>query len=184
MNKAVVIFESKYGSTRRYAQWIATELSCPIFERKEFHPQDFSNYKVIIYGGGLYAGGVNGIKLITDNWKLLSDKKVILFTCGIANPEKPENVLNIREALAKALSSEILEQIQIFHLRGSLDYSRLSLMHRAMMTMLHRMLLKKERDTLTEEDKQLLDTYGKYIDFTVHESIYPLTEYAKSISIS
>ena len=30
-----------------------------------FKPEDFTNYDVVIYGGGLYAGGVSGIKLLT-----------------------------------------------------------------------------------------------------------------------
>ena len=53
MNNTVVIYESKYGSTKSYAQWIAEELSCPLFERKKFNPKDFEKYEVIIYGGGL-----------------------------------------------------------------------------------------------------------------------------------
>lgn len=178
MNKTVVIYESKYGSTRRYAQWIAKELGCPLFERKKFYPQDFTKYEVIIYGGGLYAGGVSGIKLITKNRKLLSAKKVILFTCGIANPEDPDNVSAIRKSLAKILSPEMLEHIRIFHLRGAIDYSRLNLIHRSMMSMLRRMLLKKDAGSLREEDRQLLETYGKFVDFTDRKSIHPLIEYA------
>jgi len=86
MRKIVVIYESKYGSTRCYAQWIAEELTCSLFERKDFNPKDFTKYDVIIYGGGLYAGGVSGIKFITQNWKLLKNKQVVLYTCGLADP--------------------------------------------------------------------------------------------------
>ena len=102
MKKTVVIYESKYGSTRCYAQWIAEELTCSLFERKEFNPQDFTKYDVIIYGGGLYAGGVSGIKLITQNWKLLKNKQVVLFTCGLADPEDSGNVSAIRNSLTKS----------------------------------------------------------------------------------
>ncbi len=123
MNNVVVIFESKYGSTKRYAEWIAEALFCPVFERKTFKPQNFANYKVIIYGGGLYAGGVNGIRLITQNRNILSDKKVILFTCGIANPEDPDNITNIRKSLSKVLSSEMLKHICLFHFRGGISDS-------------------------------------------------------------
>ena len=91
MDKIVVIYESKYGYTRRYAEWIAEALSCPVFERKQFRSRDFSQYEAIIYGGGLYAGGVSGIKMLAQNWHLLSGKKVILFTCGLADPNKPDS---------------------------------------------------------------------------------------------
>lgn len=181
MDKMVVIFESKYGFTERYAQWIAEALSCPVFERKKLHPQDLVHYDTILYGGGLYAGGVSGIKLITQNWQLLCRKHVILFTCGIADPADPANVHHIRESLSKILSAQMLEQLHIFHLRGGMDYSRLGLVHKSMMSMLRKMLLKKEEQGLGPEEKLLLETYGKYIDFTDRESIQPLVACALSL---
>lgn len=174
MDKTVVIFESKYGATRQYARWIAEALSCPLFERRAFRPRDLAQYETIIYGGGLYAGSVNGIKFLTKNWDLISGKRVVLFTCGLADPSDPENVSTIRNALSKALPPEIIEQIQLFHLRGSINYSALSLVHKFMMAMLRKMLLKKDPLSLRKEDKLLLDTYGKYVDFTAQESIQPL----------
>lgn len=174
MSKMVVIYESRYGSTKRYAEWIAQALSCPLFERKKFHPEDLSQYEIIIYGGGLYAGGVSGIKLITQNWDILSGKKTVLFTCGIADPKDPDNISAIRTSLGKVLSKEMQEHLLIFHLRGRLDYSGLNLIHRSMMSMLRKMLLKKDTHTLRDEDRLLLDTYGKCIDFTDPKSIQPL----------
>lgn len=179
MEKTVVIYGSKYGSTRRYAHWIAEELSCPLFNIKEFHPQDLSNYGTIICGGGLYAGSVNGVKLIAKNWDRLSGKKVILFTCGLADPDDPSNVSNIRTALEKSLSAEILSHIHLFHLQGSLDYSRLNLTHKIMMAMLRRMLLKKDPHTLNREEEQILNTYGGSIDLTDRKSLQPLLSFLR-----
>ncbi|GLC82104.1 hypothetical protein [Lacrimispora brassicae] len=34
MNKIAVVFQSKYGATRNYAQWIAKELPCDLLEGK------------------------------------------------------------------------------------------------------------------------------------------------------
>ncbi len=182
MNNIVVIFESKYGSTRRYARWISEALSCPCFERKTFHPQDFEKYDIIIYGGGLYAGGVSGIKLITKNWNTLSGKKVILFTCGLADPGNPANVSHIREGLSKVLSEEMLDTISFFHFQGGIDYRKLNFIHKSMMSMLRRMLLKKDSSNLSNEDRQLLDTYGKKIDFTDMNMIQPLVTYVQSLT--
>lgn len=177
MDKTVVIFESKYGFTERYAEWIADALSCPLFEKKNFHPQELTHYNTVIYGGGLYAGGVSGIKLLTRNWQLLRGKQVILFTCGLADPSKPENVRHIREALAKTLSPEMMDMLHIFHFQGGIAYSRLSFLHKSMMGMLRKMLLKKNPQVLDEESRLLLKTYGQNLDFTVPESIQPLIAY-------
>ncbi len=182
MEKTVVLYESKYGFTKCYALWIAEALSCPAFSRKEFSPGKFADYDTIIFGGGLYAGGVGGIRLLTDHWQMISQKKVILFTCGLADPREPANVKHIRENLEKILTPEMYRKIHLFHLRGGIDYSRLSMIHKSMMAMLRRMLLKKDPQELTSEDQQLLATYGQQLDFTDRASIDRLVQYVQKIN--
>ena len=179
MNNTIVIYESKYGHTARYANWIAESLSCPLLERKKVTSSDLKNADTIIYGGGLYAGGVNGIKLLTENWNLICNKKIAVFTCGLASPKEPANVAHIREAIAQVLSADMLEKITLFHLRGGIDYSRLNFVHKSMMAMMRKMLLKKSDDELTLEDRQLLDTYGDVVDFCDKESIEELVEWGR-----
>ncbi len=104
-------------------------------------------------------------------------KKVLLFTCGLADPDNPDNISNIRSSVEKAFSGKIPEQIRLFHLRGGMDYSRLTFVHRSMMSMLRKMLLKKEDRERSWEDRQILETYGQCLDFTDRESIRPLVEY-------
>ena len=48
------------------------------------------------------------------------------------------------------------------------------------MAMLRKMLLKKNESDLNSEDKQLLETYGKAVDFTDRESIQPLVDFVLS----
>ena len=180
MDKTVIIYESKYGSTRRYAEWLSKALSCPIFENQSFSAKNFAEYENIIYGGGLYAGGVSGIRLLTKNWNLLSGKKVILFTCGLSDPSEPANVSHIREALSLALPDEMMKSMVLFHLRGGINYAKLSIVHKFMMSMLRRMLQKKDPSELTSEDKQLLETYGKEIDFTDRTTLQPIIDYISS----
>ena len=35
MNKAIVLYQSKYGATRKYAEWIAEALGCSAVETKK-----------------------------------------------------------------------------------------------------------------------------------------------------
>ncbi len=182
MNNTIMIFESKYGSTEKYAKWIAEELSCPLMEVKSCKPADIEGFNTIIYGGGLYAGGVSGIKLLIKNCELLADKNVIIFTCGLADPDDPENVSHIRKALSNVLPVGLRQRVHLFHFRGGIDYSRLSIVHRAMMSMLRKALLKKDEKDLRQEDRYLLDTYGKRVDFTDRRAILPLVELVRELS--
>ena len=63
--KTAVIFKSKYGSTRKYAQWIAADLQADLFAADKIKVRDLAPYQTIVYGGYLYAGSIAGIKLLT-----------------------------------------------------------------------------------------------------------------------
>ncbi|BBF45110.1 hypothetical protein lbkm_3869 [Lachnospiraceae bacterium KM106-2] len=180
LDNIAVIYESKYGATRKYAEWIAQELACDFYERKTVKVRDLDVYDTIIYGGGLYAGGVSGIDLITKNFSLLKNKNLILFTCGLADPTDQQNTDHIKESLKKVLTTEMQEKIKVFHLRGAIDYSKLNLVHKAMMAMLHKVMKKKDYDSLRQEDKDMLATYGKVVDFTDKETIQPIIDYVTS----
>lgn len=179
MNKTAVVYQSKYGSTKKYAQWISEELSCDLFEGKSIKEAQLVSYDTIIYGGGLYAGGVSGFDLITKSFDDLKGKNLILFTCGLADPSNIENTNHIRESLDKVFTAQMQSTIKVFHLRGGIDYSKLSIVHKAMMAMLHKMIVKKDYDSLNEEDKQMLDTYGKIVDFTDKNTIVPIITYVQ-----
>ena len=75
---AIVIYKSKYGSTRTYAEWIAEDLGCKAVDAKGVKADDLLQYDTIIYGGGLYAEVINGITLLTKNLEKLKDKKKAL----------------------------------------------------------------------------------------------------------
>jgi menaquinone-dependent protoporphyrinogen IX oxidase len=178
MKKCVVVYESKYGTTKRYAEWIAEDLGADLFERKAISAEALTGYDVIIYGGGLYAGGVSGLPFIIKNFDKIKDKRALLFTCGLGDPNVSKNVESIQKGLAKVLSPEMQQTVDVFHLRGGVDYSKLSLIHKSMMSMVHKAVVRKDPDTRTQEDIEMLETYGKSVDFTDRSSIKPLVDSA------
>jgi len=52
-----------------------------------------------------------------------------------------------------------------------------------MMSMMNRMLKKKDPETLKEEERQMLDTYGGKVDFTDRHSIQPIIDHIKELDI-
>ena len=180
--RILVTYASKYGTTKRYAQWIAEDLACDLRDSREVNAELLKSYDILIHGGGLYAGGLSGIQTIVKNYDAISNKRIILFSCGLADPEDPENVAHIEAGLEKVLTPEMREKIRQFHLRGGIDYSRLGLTHKAMMAMLRTVMLKKGYDNLRSEDQMMLDTYGGTVDFTNRESLAPLLSYVRLLS--
>ena len=82
MKNIAVIYKSKYGTTKQYAKWIAEELGASLFEASSINPSQLMTYDVVVYGGGLYAGGIIGVKLVTGN----PCKSLVVFTVGAADP--------------------------------------------------------------------------------------------------
>lgn len=161
--KTIVVYKSKYGYTKKYAEWIAESLGCDIKENASL--ADIMGYEAVICGGGIYAGRINGAKLIVKNLEKLSGKKLVLFAVG-SNPGRPEEL----EAFWKqALEENVRLNVPHFYLRGGFDYGRLGSVDRLMMNMLKKMLLKK--DELTEDDKGLLAAYETPVDFTDRENL-------------
>jgi len=180
MDKTLVIYFSKYGTTKRYAEWIAEELKGNIFEIKNGKNIDFNEYNIIVLGSGLYAGNIKGINLLENSFNKIKDKKIVLFTCGLEDYNKIENINNVNKRLFKVIPKELLDRIKIFYLQGGINNKQLNLKHKIMMAMLKYMTMKKGIDKMNEEDKEFLETYGQKIDFTDSKNIKEIIGYCKN----
>lgn len=60
MKKAIVIYTSKRGSTRQYAEWIAEELGCEAipFNDPRMKEINLYEYDCILYGGWIRGSGI------------------------------------------------------------------------------------------------------------------------------
>lgn len=81
MNNIAVVYQSHYGTTKKYAEWIAQALDADLLNRKKVSVSELSQYGMIIYGGGLYAGGLLGIDLVSKS----KFKHLVVFTVGLAD---------------------------------------------------------------------------------------------------
>jgi len=173
MSKIAVIYKSHYGTTKQYAEWIAEALGASLLEMSAVKPQQLMDYDVVVYGGGLYAGGILGAKLIRNN----PCKSLVVFTVGLADPEATD----YSNILSQTFSPEKLAQTNVFHLRGGVDYSKLGFIHKTLMGMVKKAAEKKPETERTSEDKAIIETYGGKVDFMSQAAIAPLVEYVKSI---
>jgi menaquinone-dependent protoporphyrinogen IX oxidase len=169
MKKIGVIYKSIYGTTKRYAEWIAEDLGASLYEASNVKSIRLMDFDVVVYGGGLYAGSILGLKLVTKN----PCNALVIFTVGLAAPEATD----YSEVLSKNFTTKQLEKIKIFHLRGGMDYGKLSIVHKTMMAFKKKALEKKPMAERTSGNTQLLETYGGKVDFTDRNTIKPLIDY-------
>jgi len=173
MKSIAVIYKSKYGATKKYAEWIAKSLEAPLFEASSVNPSQLTEYDVVIFGGGLYASGINGVKLVTKN----PCKSLVVFTVGLADPK----ITDYSEILSRTFTAEQLLKIKVFHWRGSMDYSKLSLIDKGLMSMVKKQAEKKPPAERTSDDQGVIETYGKIVDFTDKAVITHLIEYVRGL---
>ena len=173
--KAIVIYKSKYGSTRTYAQWIADELSCEAVDVRDIKAEDLKDYDTIIYGGGLYAEVIAGVSLITKNLDVLKDKKIAVYTTGITPIDCRDyyDKLVIEKNFKKGLPKEI----KVFNFLGKMGVSELSVVHRTAIKSLKKLMSGKQNPT--EMEKLLIDLCDCDGDYTDKTAIGELIDYIK-----
>ena len=86
----LVVYSSKTGFTKRYAQWIKEVVPCTCVEAKEAEKLEVGNYDVILYGGGFYAGKIHGVEWLKSRLPKLEGKRTAVFATGATPPEAPE----------------------------------------------------------------------------------------------
>lgn len=64
--KGIVVYGSNYGTTRAYAQELARRTGWPAVDWQQ--AQKLADYEAVVYLGGLYAGGVVGLKRCCPSW--------------------------------------------------------------------------------------------------------------------
>ncbi|MBN7774195.1 flavodoxin domain-containing protein [Clostridium aminobutyricum] len=170
-NKIAVIYNSKSGFTQKYARWIAKAVQADLLIGKKTKAEDLLHYDTIVFGGGLYAGGINGLKLITKNYSNLKDKKIAVFCLG-ATPVRDEIVEEVRN---KNLNVQQQESIQFFMLRGGFNYETLTPFDKILMNLLKLKL--KRKKVLTADERGMLRSYTHPVDFTNEKNIEPIIKY-------
>ena len=189
MSKTAVIYYSKYGTTENYARLIAKALGADLFEAKKTKFRDIKDYDTVVFGGGIYSGGIRGIELMTKNWyKGLCEKKVVCFAVGITI-DKEENReqcmdINFRKRFVTDAeedhgrddlsASELIKEkrlpIKCFFLPGAFDPGKVKGLDKFIIG-----ITKKMIDD-SPEGQQLLDYFNKSCDLVDYDSIKPVVE--------
>ena len=168
--KTLILYGSQYGTTKRYADELSRLTGLPALSYEK--AVDLAGCEQIVYLGGLYAGGVKGLKQTAR--KFPAGVRLILVTVGLADVQDEQNIENIRRSVRRQLPAEVLQNAALFHLRGGIDYGRLNLTHRAMMTLLYNHARKLPPEQQNAETKAMIETFGTKVDFVDVAALGPV----------
>jgi len=167
MRKTAVIYKSKYGATKRYAEWIAKDLNAELFEAAGMEAAKLAQYDMVVYGGGVYADGVSGVKLVMKN----PCKDLVVFTVGLTDPASGD--------FSALIKNNSLGNTKVFHLMGALDFENLKPLHKIGLSVLKKMLSKKDEKELTIIERTIIGSHGQKVDFVDRAAVAPIVEYVK-----
>ena len=169
---SLIVYGSQYGTTKKYAERFAEMTNLPIIAYENI--KDLRGYDLIIHFGGLYAGGVKGLKNTVR--ALRKNAKLIIMTVGLADVYDEENIRNIRQAIGKQVPENLLSNTSIFHLRGGIDYQKLNFKHKTIMTLLYNKVKKLPEDKKTAEVRAMIETFNSKVDFVDFSSLNQIIE--------
>ena len=173
MGKTVVVmYQSKYGATKKYAEWLAEALNADLLETKQADIEEIKKYDVIILGGGIYASGIAGISFLKRHYTRLKDRKVLVFAVG-ASPYDEKAVEELRK---RNLPGE-LSQIPLFYCRGAWNESAMSWKDRTLCGMLKKAVAKKSSADFEPWEAALMGAIGSDHDWTDKKNLEPLIAY-------
>ena len=168
--KTLILYGSQYGTTKRYADELSRLTGLPALSYEK--AGELAGYEQIVYLGGLYAGGVKGLKQTAR--KFPAGVRLILVTVGLADVQDEQNIENIRRSVRRQLPAGLLQNTVLFHLRGGIDYSRLNLTHRTMMTLLYNHARKLPPEQQNAETRAMIETFGTKVDFVDVAALGPV----------
>ena len=170
----VILYQSKYGAAKRYADWLSEETGFPCMETRKADINEISTYDTIILGGGIYASGIAGLSFLKKNIGKLTGKKIIVFCCG-ASPYDENALQKIREHNLK----NHLVDIPLFYCRGAWDMDAMSFKDRTLCSLLRKAVAKKDPVDYEIWEKALMAAGDHKCDWTDKKYIEPIIEYIR-----
>ncbi len=161
MSKGIILYQSKYGATKKYAQWLHEETGFDLLETKSANIKQVREYDTIILGGGVYASGIAGFSFLKKNIDALAGKKMIVFCVGAS----PYDEAAIEQAQSLHFKEE-LKDIPLVYCRGAWDEEAMTFGDRTLCKMLQKAVGKKDPSTYEIWEKALMGAVGQKCDWT------------------
>ena len=117
MASILLIYKSKTGFTKKYVDWITETITCETIPLDQIESVDVNNYDIIIYGAGMHASRIQGLKEFKKKVMHLDNKKLVVFVTG-GSPCEEEIVSEIK---TNNFSPDELGKIKVFYFQSGLN---------------------------------------------------------------
>lgn len=175
MSNLIVVYKSKYGSTEKYAYEIKEKTNGDICKLKDVNSIDFDKYDIVIYGGRVFAGTIDGLSNFVKKFEdKLKNKKFLIFGVGCSSIDSIEKINKLKQVS----KPENLEA-EIFYFRGALDSRKLGFMDKLMIKMVKSKAMKTPENERDDDERAIIDSFERKVDFFDKRAVDGLIERIK-----
>ncbi|MDO5712839.1 MAG: flavodoxin domain-containing protein [Tissierellia bacterium] len=167
-----IIVNSRYGSTKKYAQWLQEKTKGDLIDFKDFRPRKLLDYSIIVFCAGVYTSGIANLSTLDRSMKVLKEKRVAVFCVG-ASPY-------VKEAFYSLYRKHFdgnLKDVPAFYGRGAWDRNKLKFKDRTLCRLLAKKLEKKDEKLYLPWEKDFISFYDKVCDWKDPKYLDPLLEW-------
>ena len=104
MGKGLVLYKSKYGATKKYAQMTAEEFGADLLEIDKWKGAA-EGYDWVVFCGAIYASGISGLKTLKKYCSRMKDIPLAVFCVGAS----PYDEKAVGEVTARNMQGELTE---------------------------------------------------------------------------
>lgn len=172
MQPGVILYQSKYGATKKYAMWLQQKLGFDCYETKKATIQQIMPYRTILLGGGIYASHIAGLSFLKKNIHVLQNKTIAIFCVGAS----PYDETVFREIQKLNLKGD-LKSLPCFYCRGAWDEKKMTVPDKLLCKMLLKAVAGKDPTTLEPWQSALMSAVGQARDWTDQQNVEPILQF-------
>ena len=165
----IILYQSKYGATKKYAGWLAEETGFPCVETKKADIGDVQNYDAILLGGGIYASGIACLSFLKKHIGRLRGKRILVFCVGASPYEEQTFQAIVRHNLKGDLAG-----LPCFYCRGAWDLDAMHLVDKNLCRILQKAVAKKDPAEYAAWEKALMAAGEEACDWTDKAYLEPI----------
>ena len=166
----IVIYKSRYGAAKQYAEWIAKAFNIGVMNSDEVKSTDLIKCDYVIAGSSIYIGKILIKDWLSQNREILKNKKIFLFIVGAAPPNEKEKT---GKYFTDNISKELLAQSSCFYLQGKSIFKELNWSDKFFLKM-GAMLAKEAHDK-----KAMLTDFNAIKKESLNELLHAVEEFQK-----
>lgn len=171
MKSGIILYQSKYGATKKYAQALAKATGFDYMETKGATLSHVSGADTLVLMGGVYASGIAGLNFLKKHIGALKEKHIYVFAVGAS----PWDESAIQQCKDHNLKGD-LASLPLFYGRGMWNLKGMTFGDRTLCKLLQKAVAKQDPSTYEPWQTALMNSGDEGCDWTDESYLQPLLQ--------